>query len=291
MTRLAALAVMLGASGPPFPIPDSRFPIPLSQDKPPAPAREEVYKKAGSAELKVHLYLPSDWKEDDRRPGIVFFFGGGWTQGTVTQFAPQAAYLASRGMVALCADYRVKSRHDVTPVECVEDAKSAVRWMRTHAARLGVDPDRIVAAGGSAGGHIAACTGITPGGDAPGEDASVSSRPDALLLFNPVMDAGPLAQRLGSEEAAARITPNAHVAAGLPPALLLYGTADRLIEGAKEFLAKSKELGNRAELYTADGQGHGFFNKPPWRERTLVRADEFLESLGYLKGKPTVQAP
>jgi acetyl esterase/lipase len=163
--------------------------------------------------------------------------------------------------------------------------------MRANAARLGVDPAKIVAAGGSAGGHIAACAGIVPGGDAPGEDAAVSSRPDALLLFNPVMDAGPLAQRLGGEEAARRITPNAHIAKGLPPALLLYGTADRLIEGAKEFLARSKEAGNRAELYEAEGQGHGFFNKSPWRERTLVRADEFLASLGYVQGKATIEAP
>ncbi len=256
-----------------------------------APTREEVYKKTEQAELKVQLYLPADWKEGDRRAGIVFFFGGGWAQGTVAQFSTQAAYLASRGMVAACADYRVKSRHGVTPVECVEDAKSAVRWMRKNAARLGVDPEKIVASGGSAGGHIAACTAITPGGDAPGEDAAVSSRPDALLLFNPVMDAGPLVPRMGSEEAARKITPNAHLAKGLPPALLLYGAADRLIEGAKEFVARSKELGNRAELYAADGQGHGFFNKPPWRERTLVRADEFLASLGYLRGKPTIEAP
>lgn len=274
MIRLAALALLLSPA----------------QDKPPAPTREEVYKKTDKAELKAQLYLPADWKEGDKRPAIVFFFGGGWTSGTVTQFATQASYLASRGMVAACADYRVKSRHDVTPVECVEDAKSAVRWMRKNAARLGVDPDRIVAAGGSAGGHIAACTGITPGGDAAGEDAAVSSKPNALLLFNPVMDAGPLAQRLG-EEAAKKITPNDHLAKGLPPALLLYGTSDRLIEGAKVFVAKSKELGNQAELYEAEGLGHGFFNKPPWRERTLLRADEFLSSLGYLQGKPTIQAP
>jgi acetyl esterase/lipase len=256
-----------------------------------SPTREEVYKKTEKAELKIQLYLPADGKEGDKRPGIVFFFGGGWTNGSPAQFAAQAAYLASRGMVAACADYRVKSRHDVTPVECVEDAKSAVRWMRKNAARLAIDPEKIVAAGGSAGGHIAACTGITPGGDAPGEDAAVSSRPNALLLFNPVMDAGPILPRLADEDAVRKITPNAHLAKGLPPTLLLFGTGDKMIDAAKEFVAKSKELGNRAELYTADGQGHGFFNKSPWRERTLVRADEFLSSLGYLSGKATLVSP
>jgi acetyl esterase/lipase len=256
-----------------------------------APPAERVYKKPPQGELKVRLYYPPGWKASDRRPAFVFFFGGGWTQGKVDQFEPQAKYLAGRGMVAACADYRVRSRHGVTPVECVEDAKSAVRWLRKNAGDLGIDPGRIVAAGGSAGGHIAACAGIVPGVESPGEDAAVSSKPDALVLFNPVLDAGMLAPRLGGEEAARRITPNAHLEKGAPPALVLFGTKDPLIKGAEQFMSRSKELGNRAELFTAEGQSHGFFNRPPWQERTLYRVDEFLASLGYLQGKPTLEVP
>ena len=125
------------------------------------PAKETVkpfYKKTKQADLAIHVHFPPAWKKEDKRPAIAFFFGGGWTSGTVKQFEPQAAYLASRGMVAARTDYRVKSRHNVTPDACVEDAKSAVRWLRQNAAMLGIDPDRIVASGGSAGGHIAACT-------------------------------------------------------------------------------------------------------------------------------------
>src|SRR5205823_3485066 len=128
----------------------------------------------------LHVHYPPDWKKEDKRPVIVFFFGGGWTQGKVEQFEPQAAYLAGRGLVAARADYRVNSRHGVTPDACVEDAKSAVRWLRLNAAMLGIDPERVVAAGGSAGGHIAACT-TCPGLDAEDEDAKVSSRPNALV--------------------------------------------------------------------------------------------------------------
>ena len=121
-----------------------------------------IYKKTKQADLELVVHYPSGWKETDKRPAIVFFFGGGWTGGKIEQFEPQASHLASRGMVAVRADYRVKSRHGVTPKECVEDAKSAMRWVRQNAAQLGVDPDRIVAAGGSAGGHIAACTASRP---------------------------------------------------------------------------------------------------------------------------------
>ena len=109
--------------------------------------RSFIYKKTKQADLEMVVHFPPGWKEADTRPAIVFFFGGAWTGGRIQQFEPQAAHLASRSMVAARADYRVKSRHGVTPKECVEDAKSAVRWMRQNAAKLGIDPDRTVAAG------------------------------------------------------------------------------------------------------------------------------------------------
>jgi len=235
------------------------------------------------------VHFPPGWKEADTRPAIVFFFGGAWTGGRIQQFEPQAAHLASRSMVAARADYRVKSRHGVTPKECVEDAKSAVRWMRQNAAKLGIDPDRTVAAGGSAGGHIAACTALTPGLDAENEDTKVSSKPNALVLFNPVLrfDGIPqLMERIGNDEALGKaISPTLHLKKDGPPTLTFFGTADRLAAMGDEFVKKSKELGHRAELFTAEGQPHGFFNRPPWLEKRTGRMDEFLVSLGYLEGK------
>jgi acetyl esterase/lipase len=99
-------------------------------------------------------------------------------------------------------------------------------------------------------------------------------------------------QRIGNDEALGKaISPTLHLTKDSPPTLLLYGTNDWLLNQGEEFMRRSKELGHRAELFTADGVGHGFFNAPPWRERTLRRADEFLASLGYLRGEPTVQVP
>lgn len=257
-------------------------------------AKPFTYKKSKQTDLVLHVHFPADWKNEDRRPAIVFFFGGGWTHGKVEQFEPQAKYLASRGMVAARADYRVKSRHGVTPDACVQDAKSAIRWVRQNAALLGVDPDRIVASGGSAGGHIAACTAC-PGLDEEGEDSKISSKPNAMILFNPVLrfDGVPdLMQRLGKNEKLGQaLSPTLHLAKDTPPTLLFYGKEDRLLRQGEEFLARSKEVGQRTEIFLADGVGHGFFNRSPWQERTLLRTDEFLGSLGYVAGKPTIKVP
>ncbi len=239
------------------------------------------------ADLELVVHYPPGWKDSDKRPAIVFFFGGGWTGGKMEQFEPQASHLARRGMVAARADYRVKTRArgDTTRI-CVEDAKSALRWMRANAAKLGVDPDRIVAAGGSAGGHIAACTAFTPGLDADDEDAKSSSKPNALVLFNPVLrftGIPQLMERIGDDEALGKaISPTLHLTRDSPPTLIFFGTADRLAAMGNEFMKRSKELGHRAELFTAEGQPHGFFNRSPWQEKTTERMDEFLVSIGYI---------
>ena len=259
--------------------------------------KEFVYKKTPQGELKIYVHLPPDWKASDKRPAIVFFFGGGWTGGTIEQFHPQATYLASRGMVAARADYRVKSRQGTTPRECVEDAKSAVRWLRQKAGDLGIDTSRIVAAGGSAGGHIAACTALVEGLDAKDEDKSVSSRPDALVLFNPVVDLtnlGDAASKVpvpSNRDAAREISPILYLKKDSAPCIFFYGTSDRFFAQGQAFLAKAKEVGARVELYSADGMPHGFFNKSPWTEITARQADEFLAGLKYLKGDPTIKPP
>src|SRR5210317_2600573 len=122
------------------------------------PDKAVVYKKVGQVELNIHVFNPPDYAASDKRPAIVFFFGGGWNGGSPSQFYPHCAYLASRGMVAMSAEYRVKTRHGTSPRECVKDGKSALRWIRIHADDLGIDPNKLAAGGGSAGGHVAAAT-------------------------------------------------------------------------------------------------------------------------------------
>jgi acetyl esterase/lipase len=255
-----------------------------------------VYKRTPKGDLEIEVFFPADWKASDHRPAIVFFFGGGWTNGKRSQFENQSKYLAGRGMVAATADYRIKSKHQSTPDQSVEDAKSAVRWMRSKAAELGIDPDKLAAGGGSAGGHLAASTALCPGLDADGEDKNISSKPNALVLFNPVVDITAASSYLSGtaeekEKAAKAISPILYLDKQTPPAVFFFGTADRLAAQGKAYVDKAAAIGVRAELYTAEGMGHGFFNRTPWQDSTLRVADQFLTSLGYLKGDPTIAAP
>lgn len=257
-------------------------------------AESREYKSIGDVKLYLHVFRPAQQSKAEKLPAIVFFFGGGWNSGTVTQFAKHSEYLASRGMVAVVADYRVKSRHGVTPIECVADAKSAIRWVRVHAKEFGIDANRIVAAGGSAGGHLAATTALIKTLDEKSEDLKISSVPNALALFNPVLDMSGSNFRRGLGDRALEISPLHQLSSGAPPTIIFHGTADTTVDfkQAEDFCAAMKKQNARCELKAYEGRNHGFFNVARGEEdyvSTLRSLDEFLISLGYLKGTPTLQ--
>jgi acetyl esterase/lipase len=249
--------------------------------------RELIYKTIGDVALCAHIFTPPE-PATTPRPAIVFFFGGGWVGGTPAQFFPHCRHLASRGMVAVSAEYRVRNTHGTTPSECVTDGKSAVRWLREHAGELGVDPSQVAAAGGSAGGHVAACTALVPGLDEPFEDLAISSVPDALLLFNPVVDAtfAPLAERFGGR--GAELSPRHHVRPGCPPALIFHGVDDQTVPYAQvvDFCKAMQASGNACEVIGFAGKGHGFFNygrddNVAFTE-ILQHTDRFFAALAFL---------
>ena len=257
-------------------------------------ATAHCYKKTAEGELYLYVFQPEKGRQRNR-PAAVFFFGGGWNGGTPGQFSEHASYLASRGMVGIVADYRVKSRQGTTPFECVKDGKSAIRWVRAQARELGIDPDRIAAGGGSAGGHVAAATATVPGLEEEDEDHSVNCRPNALLLFNPVYDNGP--EGYGHERVKDRykeISPIDNIRTGTPPAIVFLGTNDKLIPvaTAEKYKKRMEEAGSRSDLHLYEDQPHGFFNRRKSEEhflKTVTEMDRFLESLGYLRGEPTIK--
>jgi acetyl esterase/lipase len=249
-----------------------------------------TYKTIGDVQLEMAVYSPVDVKPDDARAAAVFYFGGGWRNGSISQFEPQAIYLAKRGMVVFTPEYRVFSRHQVTPDVCVQDARSAVRWVRNQANKYGIDPEKILVGGGSAGGHLALCTTLLDEYDEPGEDTSTSCKANALALFNPATNTTKLANRYGfTPEQAEALSPLHHVASDLPSAIAFHGVADKTVPyaHATDFEEAMKAAGNDYQLCSFEEAGHGFFNlsreEGKYYSLTLELLDEFLAKLGYLE--------
>jgi acetyl esterase/lipase/lysophospholipase L1-like esterase len=273
-------------------------------------ASVETYKHVGDTELKLWIYKQETTKANESRPAIVFFFGGGWRSGSPAQFQHHCRYLAKQGMVAITADYRVLQRHETLADRAVADAKSAIRYVRKNADRLGIDPNRIVAAGGSAGGHLAACTDLVKTLDENGEDKNISSRPNAVAMFNPALMIAPwgavdfdqekaddIATRTGVPPQ--EISPIHQLTKDAAPSIIFHGRADTTVPylTVEAYAKEAMRLGNQCELVGYEGEPHGFFNygrggnPGPAYLKTLSRLHEFLHQLGYLSAGPTGITP
>ena len=249
-----------------------------------------LYKQVDTTSLYFEVYCPSELDTDSVVPAIVFFFGGGWNGGSTEQFKPHATYFAKRGMVCFLAEYRVKSRNHTSPFESLMDAKSAIRFVRNNASDFHVDTARIVASGGSAGGHLAAATALVRAFNEETDDLSVSCIPNALVLFNPVIDNGPGGygyERIGNRYK--DFSPIHNIMKGAPPTIFFLGTNDKLIpvETAKYYKTVMERVGSRCDLHLYEGEGHGFFNYRSIGnyDKTVLETDRFLISMGYLTGE------
>lgn len=252
-----------------------------------------VYGRGGGRELRGDLYAPR--RRGQGRGGIVFIHGGGWKGGTRLQFRRQAAHMATFGFVGLCIEYRYSGEAKFPAA--VEDAKCAVRWLRAHADEHGVDAGKIASVGGSAGAHLAAMLGTTDekaGIEGDGGWPEQSSKVNVMVPFNGVFDMAAAVPKSpgaasavrdflgGSPEEVPKVyslaSPLAHVDSSSAPALLLHGTGDTVVpfEQSVAFKERLEQAGIRAELYTAEGAAHGFFNRDPFFTPTLKRLEEFL---------------
>ena len=205
----------------------------------------------------------------------------------------------------MTADYRVSSRNGTKATACVEDGKSAVRWIRKNARKLGVNPAKVAAGGGSAGGHVAAAIATVPGFE---KDDETSSAPNALLLFNPAVilaevpgeiempaeKAVSLKERIGTDPK--KISPYHHVRKGLPHTIIFHGTNDDAVpfRTVQLYEKRAQALGNSCKLVAFDDKPHGFFNWGRFDNetfrKTMLASEQFLAKQGWIKGKSTINA-
>jgi len=265
----------------------SAKPIAITESKPiedAKPSKIIEYKKIDDISLSLHVFNPEDHKASDNSPAIVFFHGGGWNQGHPSYFYRQSQHLANKGMVVISAEYRVLKQHGTEPKMSVMDGKSAMRWVRSHAKELGINPNMIAAGGGSAGGQVAASTGTNTSIEDPTDDLSISYRPDALVLFNPVFDNGP--SGYGHDRVKAywqKFSPLHNITKNTPPTIGFFGEKDTAIKvpSVLKFEKRMKEVGIPFEMHIYKIQPHGFFNEVKFEE-TLLEMEVFLTKLGFI---------
>jgi acetyl esterase/lipase len=249
------------------------------------PTRKVVYKTVGTRKLELHLFEPQGHQPTDRRPCMLTIHGGGWVAGTPTVVYCVALHFAERGWLGVSLQYRIaKPGRNDTVFDAVQDARSAVRYLRAHAAELGIDPNQIVASGRSAGGHLAAAAGLFDGLDEPGEDVTVSCVPNAIALYSAVLDTSD--QGYGQVVIGERwreLSPVLRVRAGLPPTLVLHGVRDSTtpIAGARAFAEAMQKAGNTCQLIEHARGSHSYMMRTePLFLEAMEQTREFVAKAG-----------
>lgn len=254
------------------------------------PPQSYTYKEVNGRELKIHAFFPEGSQVN--QPCQIFIHGGGWKGGTIKTSLKWCRYLSELGCVAFTMDYRLSNEKlGIKPSTCLEDAKSAVRWVRKNAAQFNIDTSRIAFAGTSAGGHLAtACATIDGFNDAQ-DDVNISTKPDLLLLSSPVIDNGPDGYGYDRvQDFWEDFSPVHNLHDKMPPACILLGDKDPLIpfQSAVKVGQAVKDSGSDIAFYVFNGKGHGLFSqtKSELTEPIMLiyyQWHSFLAQQGYVK--------
>ena len=252
----------------------------------------DTYKKIDTTELQVYKFRPESISGPT--PAIAFFHGGGWSGGDPSVFFGACRRFARLGYQTFSFQYRLsrtssgKTPHpDITPVECVKDARSAMRWLRQNADELKIDPAKIVAAGHSVGGHLALSTAMIGDVNESVDDLSIDPTPDALVIFSGTSNTieAWCDRMLGEKRGMIwTISPYHNVENNLPPALAFHGTSDCIVPfwTMREFSAKMKSAENDFTLIRTEGKGHHLGPEDEihggiWNDEMMVEVDSFLQ--------------
>jgi acetyl esterase len=249
-----------------------------------------TYKEEDGVTREMEIHFPKDHDAaTELVPGIIMFHGGGWGGGKRDQFRYLCHYFADRGLVAATVSYRLATKADNGKGSrkrvCITDAKSAIRWYKNNAETLGVDPQRIIAGGGSAGGHVSLLATTNPELNDPQDNRKHDTSVVAYLLFNPALG---MADAKDSE-----VDFLQYIRPDFSPAIVFFGSEDeKWLKGWNAAYEKMQLLNiHSVEVWIAEDQEHSFFNKQPWQDMTIRASDEFLKDLGLIKGEPTLVPP
>ncbi len=247
------------------------------------PSEIRVFKKIDNVELEAHIFYPDGFKKSDERPLYIFFHGGSWNEGNPEWGYGICQKYASKGLVAISFEYRLINLHGVKIPECIDDAKSAVTWARKNARKLGIDSEKIVAEGFSAGGHLAACTAIIDDtGRDSNDDKSISCKPNALILKSTSYSVKGFTGMIGGN--GKLFSPLYQVKRDLVPTLMFHGTDDYIApyKEFQSFVEKMKNLENDFTYLSLEGAGHFFIFDSKYKEIVSKMTEEFLISHGFI---------
>ncbi len=249
--------------------------------------KTETYKTVGKKSLIVRIYSPDKKKFKGTRPAVVIYHGGGWSGGNPNTFIPHARYFRDNGFKVFVATYRLANKEldSPTPINCLLDAKSAMRYVRANAKRFDIYPDKIAASGGSAGAHLSAAIALIDKYNEESDDLSVSCIPNALVLFSPVIDNGQGGWSYDRVSSYYKdFSPLHNIRKGMPPVISFLGTKDSLIPVVtmQYFNDMINRVGTKSELYIYEGQGHGFFKSKEYFPDVMSKSVKFLGENGII---------
>ncbi|GIN58304.1 lipase [Lederbergia ruris] len=261
------------------------------------PVIEKTFKSIGTRDVKLYIFETAETKK--KKAAILFFIGGSFKKNPQSPaiFQPQANYLTQLGMVAICVDYRAGHDEGFTPKQAIADAKSSVRWVRKHENELGVDPEKILMCGSSAGGYVCVSSIMFDhlNDDPHYHHQSRDHIPNALIIFGAGMDGVDIMQRRYPELAgqASEMSPFHNVKKVLPPTLWMCGTKEDtptipngLYAQNRTFVDRMVEAGNEIIFEEYEGMEHGFFkygrHENKYFHKTNSRMEAFLKELGYI---------
>lgn len=256
-----------------------------------------VYKVIASQELTVDIFYPES-QRSDTHTAIVFFHGGGWVFGAPSEFYEACRRFARKGYITFSFQYRLSRNADgsfphpdISPIESVKDARSAIRWIRSHADSLRIDSDKIVVGGQSAGGQLALSTALLDSINESTDNMAINPKPNALLLFSSnVNTLEPWIDNLLGDRNKEiwSISPYHNLKKSMPPAIAFHGEEDNQVLPyiVRMFNVKMDELGNYYDLHWFPGRKHylGEENEKYanyFDEEILKLTDGFLEKFGF----------